>query len=65
MSTRDDREPIESGRGGNGAGSSRPALSLMPDGLFGRLLVIVLACVILPHLVALMIAPEDLSLIHI
>jgi len=39
------------GRAGSGG--------LMPDGLFGRLLVIVLACVIVPHVVALMIAPEE------
>jgi signal transduction histidine kinase len=35
------------------------ALGLLPEGLFGRMLVIVLACVILPHVIALAIAPED------
>jgi signal transduction histidine kinase len=31
---------------------------LLPEGLFGRMLVIVVACVVLPEIIALLIAPE-------
>jgi signal transduction histidine kinase len=40
------------------SGSRGVSVGLMPDGLFGRMLVVVLACVTVPHALALVIAPE-------
>ena len=40
------------------SGSREVSVGLMPDALFGRMLVVVLACVTIPHALALVIAPE-------
>jgi signal transduction histidine kinase len=46
------------GFSGGAAALSRNASGLLPDGLFGRMLMIVIACVAVPEIIALMIAPE-------
>jgi signal transduction histidine kinase len=38
--------------------SSRTLAAFLPDSLFGRMMVIMLACVTIPHVIALAIAPE-------
>jgi hypothetical protein len=46
------------GFSGGAAALSRNASGLLPEGLFGRMLMIVVACVAIPAIIALMIAPE-------
>ena len=50
----------EEGRGSSGGASApgRHLRGLLPDGLFARMLAIVVACVAVPEIVALAIAPE-------
>ena len=48
------------GRSGSGGAQalSRNLRGLLPDGLFARMLAIVIACVAIPEIIALAIAPE-------
>jgi signal transduction histidine kinase len=51
-------QPGGLGSSGGGAAPSRNTNGLLPAGLFGRMLVIIAACVAIPEIIALVIAPE-------